>query len=206
MDADYSTPFAGHFQDARFELRDTGDRYQDAILWLSFFPEFGTVSLGAYDSALKGYSHELKSRDPRDVAPLIRAVEKDYGVKVPKAIRIQTEEYLTAVGDSLGFSEDITEGGDCETCGPHRDHLEAFYFPAFEEGGADSVAVSNSFGCYSTVEHMGTLETAGEQALDYLKHLLDLQDSALENGKEAPHRDQLAEFIEGLEGKLAAVR
>lgn len=206
MDADHSTPFAGHFSDARFELRDTGDSYQDAILWLSFFPEFGTVSLSAYDSAAKGRSHEFTSRNPRDVAPFIRAVEKDYGVKVPKAIRIQTEEYLTFVGESLGFSEDISEGGDCETCGPHRDHLEAFYFPAFEEGGADSVAVYNSFGCYSTVEHMGTLETAGEDALDYLKHLLSIQDSALENGKEAPHRDQLAGFIEGLEGKLAAVR
>ena len=76
------------------------------------------------------------------MAPFIRAVEKDYGVKVPKAIRIQTEEYLTFIGESMGFSEDISEGGDCETCGPHRDHLEAFYFPAFEEGFEEGAAIT----------------------------------------------------------------
>lgn len=204
MDADTSTPFASHFKDARFELRETEDRYQDATLWLSFFPESGRMNLGAYDGALKGYSHEFNSRDPRDVAPFIRAVEKDYGVKVPRAIRIQTEEYLKSVGDSRGFSGDIAEGGDCETCGPHRDHLEAFYFPAFEEDGADSVAVYNSFGCYSTVEHMGTLETAGEDGLDYLKQLLASMDADLDKGREASNRDELAEFVEFLQGKLEA--
>jgi len=205
MDADTATPFAGHFEDTSFTLRSNGDRQEDAILWLSFFPEFGTVSLGAYDGALKGYSHEFSSRSPRDVASFIRAVEKDYGVKVPKAIRIQTEEYLTGVGDSLGFSGEVGEGGDCETCGPHRDQLDAFYFPAFEEGGATSVAVANSFGCYSSVEHMGTLETAGEEALGFLKQILASMDADLDRGREAPNRDELAEFIEGLEGKLAAV-
>jgi len=206
MDSDFATPFAGHFDDARFDLRTNGNRQEDAILWLSFFPEFGTVSLGAHDGAARGYSHEFKSQDPRDVAPFIKSVERDYGVKVPKAIRTQTEEYLRAVPDSLGFSGEVGKGGDCETCGPHRDQLEAFYFPAFEEDGATSVAVSNSFGCYSSVEHMGTLETAGDEALSYLKQVLASLDADLDRGREAPNRDELAEFIAGLEGKLAAVR
>jgi len=206
MDADTSTPFAGHFQDTSFDLRTNGNRQEDSILWLSFFPEFGTVSLGAYDGAISAYSHEFKSRDPEDVAPFIRAVEKDYGVKVPKAMRVQTEDYLTGVGDSLGFFGDISEPGNCETCGVHIDHLEAFYFPAFEEGGADSIAVHNSFGCYSKVEHMGTLETAGEDALDFLKQILASLDADLDRGRDAPNRDELADFIEGLEGKLQAIR
>lgn len=206
MDSDTSTPFAGHFQDARFDLRTTGDIHQDATLWLSFFPEFGTMSLGAYDGALKVHSHELNSKDPLTVAGFIRTVEKDYGVKVPKSFRTLSEEYLTGVQNSLGFFGDIGEPSDCETCGIHADHLSAFYFPAFEDGGLDSVAVHNSFGCYSEVEYSGTLETAGEDALDFLRQLLGSLDADLENGKEAPSRDALADFIEGLEGKLQVIR
>lgn len=155
MDFDSSTPFARHFRDSNFDLRSGGERTEDATLWMSFTPEQGSMSMSVYDGAARARSHELTSTDPAAVAGFIRSVEASYGKRVPQHFGQLAEEYLRALDDSFGLTVELRKPTDCEYCGVNSDELEAFYFPAVEPSGLESLAIYNRFGCYSSIEVFG---------------------------------------------------
>lgn len=198
MDSDISTAFALHFQDQSFDLRRVEeDRYQDATIWLSFFPSRRSLSMDAYDGELSAITHNFASRNPEDVAGFIREVEAHYGTKVPEVFRTSVEDYLRHLEGALGFSAEISEPSECEDCGPTINHLEAFYFPAFEEGGPASLAVQNYFGCQGSDEVYGDPAdpTVRDTALRILRSAAEKADR--------DHNDlEIKLFIENLEGIL----
>lgn len=181
MDSDHYSAFALHFRDDSFEVRKGEDRYDDAILWLSFRPIEGSLNMAVYDGAAKRYSHEFSSTRPQDVAGFIAQVEADFGVKVPRHFRKLSEEFLIHAAGSFGVSEDVRlEAYDCEYCGYDYGSIEAFYFPPLKPGDPASIGVSDSYGCYDSLQVFGDPADP-----DVLKEALSILDGGIRFGDDA---------------------
>lgn len=199
MDSDHYTAAAGHFQDDSFEVRKGEDRYGDAILWLSFRPSEGTMNMAVYDGAAKAYSHQLSSTDAGAVAGFIAAVEADYGVKVPRRFKKLSVDFLTLVGDSFGVDEDVyLEAHDCELCGSDYGKIEAFYFPPLTPGGAASLGVVDTYGCFGGESVFG--DPADPDVADAAMEILDW---AVKNGDDRSAVDAVKAFRTQLKAVLA---
>lgn len=184
MDSDLSTPISRYFTDDSFVVRADENRYNEAILWVSFSPEEQSINMAVLDGATRAYTHEFRNWTVAGADEFFAQVKNDYGFTAPVKLQRKVKDYVTLLPQVIGLLdsyENDDESSFCEQCGDQdRNSIEAFYFPALSGKFDASIAAYWDFG-HSTGRFEGgeftiSKESVEELVQSYIDSMEDMSD------------------------------
>lgn len=202
MDSDFSSPAALYFNDDSFVVRESADRREEAILWLSFSEVWGDLNFSVYDPKVGAYTHTFTGSSATDVNVFIAQVEQDYIVTIPNSFRVPVQTFLALKDESFGIHSNLMgqdEESYCEQCGDYgSDQLEAFYFPAIPAVGPASVGLYWRQGCYTSYHVAGGVDDP-----EVVEKMLDLLDRAATSASSKSEKREIKGFRNDLKAVLS---
>lgn len=178
MDSDNISSFSEYFTDGSFAIRESAERGNDVILWMTFSPVRQELNLSVYDGEKSCYTHVFNGENRDDVVAFINNVCVDYKTFIPSRFTGLPSKFLKLKHDSFSLDVNITdEFDDCDSCGDvNGNTIQAFYFPAISEHHAASLSVHWNFGCYGGEARYGNFVDTKKGVLSILHRAVKTTD------------------------------
>lgn len=193
MDFD-DNPTARYFDDDSFVVQTGATRYEEAILWMSFYEADQSMNLSVYDSAQHEYTHTFAGSSAADVEVFIKQVATDYNTVIPTQFTALPSQFLKLVGQSFGVVEELDEKPTyCDQCGDmNGSSMEAYYFPTINKKFPAVLSVRWNFGCFGGTVAYGEVSAVKTEVLEQLNRAVD-------NAEVAEAAARVQEFITQVE-------